>query len=242
MINTDMDFGLVCILDVLGVKGIYTRMNPKTFINTMKIIEKLITDLQQNNAINYDFEFISDTMIITSFPKRQTTDKEICIELLTNITLFAELISSIVAVGITVKIPFRGVISWNQLVKDGHYIVGPAIDIAAMEYEKTDWIGVHSALDLNNIIKEAYDVLMLEKDRFSFIEYDVPFKEKNEKRYAINWLKPLIKIGNGHSPKDFVHQSLSVLQNLDPQNVNNEKVRIKYDNTRTFIDYCLKNS
>lgn len=237
-----MDIGFVCILDVLGVKGIYKRMDPKAFINTMKEIERFITRLQQNNAISYETEFISDTMIFTSFPKKQLTDRNNYIEFLRNMTLFAELISSVVAVGVTFKIPFRGAMSCNKLIKDGHYIVGPAIDIAAMEYEKTDWIGVHSAPDLNLMIKENINVLMLEKDRFSFIEYDVPFKEKIEKRYSINWLKPLIKIGNGYSPKDFVHLNLSELQNLDPQNVNNGKIRIKYDNTRSYIDYCLLNT
>lgn len=240
----NMDFGVICLLDVLGVKRIYDKISPYEFLDKMENIHLEILKAQESSRkkvnFNFDFMFISDTLFIFSKPNDITTKDKYLRGILELVLYNCHLLCLILPLGINQQIFFRGAISCAPFIRKNNFIVGHAIDEVAEEFEKTNWIGVHTTKELSELI-ESYKKDSQSQSTYRYIKYDIPFKSGLESRYCINWPKFILdgepKMKN---PRNFIVENLGKYSLTGVKKVDDD-IKIKHENTLKFFDDCYSN-
>lgn len=140
------EYGIVVFLDVLGMKGIWKRVEPIIVINNWVEIVKSFTRSIQEHPPNsrYIFRILSDTIIIT-----------IPTELDPHIInwVFEVMLQPFIR-SIKLKMLLRGTISYGKYHISNRLIIGQALDDAAYNHDKLNWIGISLSPSLSSEIKK----------------------------------------------------------------------------------------
>jgi hypothetical protein len=179
--------GAVVLLDALGFKGIWNRMNSNDVLRQLKRIKREGLNLQGNDhggvlmradAFDHRVRCISDTIIVVvtvrgsvseTFPERPVYGT-----MLAAVWIAASMIDF--ALRGFPPFLFRGCMAAGRVSIDGDFLIGPAIDEAAELYERSDgpffWMAP-SALRIN----DSYADTFVERIEGSLmIRYPVPMK------------------------------------------------------------------
>jgi hypothetical protein len=212
--------GFVIFIDVLGIKGIWVRMNPKT---VFKIWEEIIDEFK--NSIN-DSELkqffpyitvVSDTIIITCRCSR--TYLELIFEVLIQPFIHA----------LELKFFLRGTISYGVYHLSDLLTIGKAIDEAAHVHDQIEMIGIFTTPNFSKYLFSNG----VRFETSSYIRYtEIPIKEIKcddivQKKYdgiALNWTR------------DNKHKILYDIINYEMKNQTKNKIKQKYENTLKFYD------
>ena len=206
--------GIVIVLDALGMKNALEDYTPEdVFDRWNKVIhefEYTISTLGKN-AI---FRVFSDTIIITySNNGYQTPD--VLINNLCNV-----LINNIIY-GIKNGIPFRGAMSDGPYHESSELVLGYAINQAANCYEKGEWIGISWSPNIQMPKSNGKPI-----SYYPLIEYNIPYKDRKIVGLALNWVFHNNSI-----------DCINILGSLRDKKINNNSVRIKYDNSIEFYNF-----
>jgi len=240
----NMDCGIICLLDVLGVKRIYERLSPYEYLAKMEKIKDQILKAKEaaKTKIGFDFDimFISDTLFILSKPSNVSSEEMYLKGIIEIILYNSHLLSLIINTGINYQIFLRGAITCSPFLQKDKFIVGPAIDEVAEEFEETNWIGVHATKKLSDLL-ESYKNDLIKQPLYRFIKYNVPFKKDKESRYCINWPKFILDVEPKMiNPRNFIVDNLNKNSFTGVKKVD-EDIKIKHNNTLNFFDHCSAN-
>jgi len=189
-----MKQSLICILDILGTKGIWTEHNIKEYFEIIDEIESKLSEskvyfesIAKNHALKFDFVTFSDSLIVTLINENRYDyffDEAI--------GPFSQLILGIFQGYMANKFLLRGAISYGNIEKRGSHFIGPAVDDAAEYYEQQDMIGVcltpKASIAMEYSIEWNRQYKNINIDRF-LIKYRTPLKSKVEMDlYQINYI------------------------------------------------------
>ncbi|MEW6686980.1 MAG: hypothetical protein AB1393_12390 [Candidatus Edwardsbacteria bacterium] len=188
--QTEPEFrdGAVAFLDALGVKGIWSRTDPKTVIkaweDTIALFVKSVRIAEEKTDYiceEYHITAFSDTLIITLVGRDKGKEPRVLLPLM------AEIITIPFIHALLRRIYFRGVISIGKFCRSENFIIGPAIDEAAEWYTHPDWIGISTtpsaSFGLDSLLEEGHP-------QFSkwFVRYNIPMRTGIEdKGWALAW-------------------------------------------------------
>lgn len=235
-----MQQGLVCILDALGTKGIWSREESGRYIGAVRNIHKHLADLKVNSDILVpsgtvlEYISISDTIIITMAidPKVSSINPVLLIP------PFAQIIMGVFGICLEHNIFMRGAISFGKFIKDANVVIGPAVDDAASFHEKPDMIGVILTPSATLLAEGALEMLKLTnrtQSNPSIIKYRTPFKDgKYLDLFQVNW--PPIRRESAIRHTRIHH--LADLKLLFGGNPIPEEAYSKYENTIRFYEFC----
>ena len=221
--SPELKSGIVCVLDALGTKGIWTREEPS---KVLKKWEKLIASFKNLSNVPSEknlfssppnVKAFSDTIIITHHGDNLET--------------------MMLRMGAHVGVPFiesleegiylRGAITVGNFYESETSLIGPAIDEVVNWYEKADWFGVL----LTPSASFLTDSFELFSDRKSGVltKYDVPLKNKTTvNTWVLNWPITVSRIFNKNEKK-FLSHSFANATILDDS-------YSKYYNTQKFYN------
>jgi hypothetical protein len=202
--------GIVVFLDALGMKGIWKRSRPIEVINKWNNVVKSFIQALQLNPPNsrYLLRVLSDTIIITI----PTELNQYIINWVFDI-LLQPFIQSI-----KLQMLLRGTISYGTYYLSNRLIIGEALDDAAYNHDKLNWIGVSPSPSLSNWAKDN----MVNVDSDSAIwNRDIPHKQLPYEGLVLNWPK-----------NDSNKQCFSTLENQS--RAADSSVQEKYGNTFAF--------
>ncbi|MPZ08168.1 MAG: hypothetical protein GEU26_17425 [Nitrososphaeraceae archaeon] len=208
--------GIVIFLDVLGMKGIWKNLDfdPREVINRWdSAVRSFQNALDENrqylNTATY-FKVLSDTIIIT-IPSSLSYGL---------VGQAFDLILKPFIESMKMRMLLRGVISYGTYYLSKRLIIGPAVDDAASNHNRLNWIGVSLSPSLasriNDIEKFATD---------SIIYYTmIPHKDTPYPSMVLNW-----------PDNDPDGECYSILRSEGQ----NSADHIKYENTYMFYDSVM---
>ncbi|MFT3911445.1 MAG: hypothetical protein QM737_18625 [Ferruginibacter sp.] len=243
-----MKQGVICILDILGTKGIWTEESVEQYFKIISEIEKNnlnpakehFLKIKNDMPIELDFISFSDTLVVT-LTKTITEEKKDQNFFKVVIDGFTLTILGIFQTYFADSLFLRGAISYGQIEKRGSHFVGPAVDDAAEYFELQDMIGI--CLTPKATIAMDYAIgwnkkVMSKEIGSNVIKYKTPLKNKMEADlYQINWPKPfhdLYKHDNEITPENILSNFMSK-RNIPPIALS------KFTNTFNFYNYVTKN-
>jgi hypothetical protein len=203
------EIGGICILDILGTKGVWKR-NPGDFLRKVTLLYDLFNSLIQsvrqgmikefekysNNEYIYDAKFrtFSDTIMITSTLRSKKgklpSSLEIKLQLDLHLFLLGFTLISMVASAIQEKIYLWGSLAFGKIYRKDDIIIGPAIDEAATDYEQSNWIGVSLTPNASLLLNSGKDSPLSKYVRELYTQYDVVKRTGVEKSCdVLNWPK-----------------------------------------------------
>ena len=234
----EMQTGIVAILDVLGVKGIWARESPEkivkrwndvigNFINWKKYHNENKTSIGVAKLISF-----SDTIIITYVGGGEKK---------------LDLLKSM---GSNLSIPFcaallegvfcRGVVSKGEFIQNEKMIIGPAIDEAMSWFERHDWIGVSLTPSASFLLDEHVNE---GSETGWFTQYNVPVKQSissnnnvDKNTWVLKWPLALkVLCDSRHIDRDPKSELLNAFGKapIDPIAIS------KYKNTIKFYDHIM---
>lgn len=223
--------GVICILDALGTKGLWTRNNPRSVIQTWEDLidsflyfkRAMIKDEWVKFSSPPNVKAFSDTVIISYDGKNMS-------ELLgaMSVHLMFPFCQALVE-----GIYLRGAITIGEYYESKSILIGPAIDAAANWYTKTDWIGVSLTPSASYLLDKKWKEDKSDKDDF-LIKYEAPLKNKAPLRtWVLNWPAWINEISSkrkNDSAKSILLDSFSKSTIFDDS-------YIKFENTIKFLDY-----
>ncbi|CAN5609669.1 hypothetical protein BH18THE1_BH18THE1_16850 [soil metagenome] len=249
------EIGGICILDILGTKGVWKR-DPGEYLGKVAFLydkfnslvqvvkQKVIEELEKysKNKYIYDAQFrtFSDTVIITSTFRLIKADcvnsSEIKRQLELHLFILGFILVSIIASAIQERIYLRGSLCLGKIYRKDSIIIGPAIDEAASDYDQSNWIGVsltpNASLLLNSPENSPFSKLV--KDFFT--QYDVAKRTGTDKSCdVLNW--PRFYFKGFTDSIDLIKDNL--IFRLDESTDYN--VYMKYKNTLEFCNHVAKN-
>lgn len=195
-----MQQSVICILDSLGTKGIWTEGSVERYF---KIINEIQTDilnpakekfkeLAKGIPVDLDFISFSDTLVITLM---KTQKDELKDDFLFHHTIegFNQVIGGIFQYYFADSFFLRGAISFGEMEKRGGHFVGPAVDDAAEYFELPNMIGIcftpKATLAMDYAIGWNKKYFGKQIDQH-VIKYKTPLKNKSEvDLYQVNWPK-----------------------------------------------------
>lgn len=233
-----MKFGVIAILDALGVKGVWAREDPKTVVERWNFIIDGFKNFKQFN--NEDKESagmskvvsFSDTVIIT-----YVGNEEDELQLLSDMGLH---LSLPFCEALLEGVFFRGVISKGKFIQTSKMIIGPAIDEAMGWFERHDWMGVSLAPSASFMLDEYVN----EGNKMKwFTRHDVPLKKNispnnlvDKNTWVLKWpdtLKDTFVLQESkQNPKSALLDAFS-RSPIDPDAIS------KYKNTIEFYDKIM---
>ena len=234
--------GVIILLDVLGTKGIWRRLQPKDYVKKWLEIRNYLENIQKiKNLVIVEDHLFSDTVIISMTPFEDNCN---ALQLLG----FASLISQyLLYLGFEKELLFRGVISYGDYYTDKEIIIGQAIDEAAEYYEQPNWMGISMTPQTAYLYKvDEIQKVVRKFPPNDYVKYDITYNRFNkdskcketiiEEGFAINWL---LQVYVASSTLEKVINKLKILKDQAPS-----KAKSKYDETIKFIEYCenLKNT
>jgi hypothetical protein len=230
-----MKKGVIAFIDVLGVKGLWARTNPKEFMRSWKQVLRLFSASRKAMLKVYGFSgkqtsirAFSDTIIITFTTKDNPVDY---------ILFMGDLLMFPFFGAIDMGIYLRGVINIGEFEISDTIILGPAIDEAAEWYTKPDWFGISltpsASFGLEQLIDKGVDHSKI------FIEYDIPMKTgvENVKSFALNWPHNFVSFIKHHGRTENLGRS-ALLESFSKGQIIVETYK-KYKNTIAFWDYVM---
>ncbi|MBP7733495.1 MAG: hypothetical protein KA140_07020 [Caldisericia bacterium] len=246
---TEIENGIVAVVDLLGTKGIWRYSDPQKHIENIKDFENGINEkvkpvfngLGKPNGKNhmisregiFDMTTFSDTIIFTYFfPKYSfhVPEYESIHRILNMFMVFsAEFVSYAIRRGLF----YRGSISYGPIYKDGTDIIGQAIDDAAQFADKANWIGISCTPSTSYLYEGSIGQMNKNQDT---IKYNVPHKNTSMDLVCPNW--PMLfkkQSKQDTNPRDDLLLSFA-------KNYISEEAQIKYKNTIDFYDYCINNN
>lgn len=217
-----MKQSLVCILDILGTKGVWVAGDLNRYMNALTEVDSLLNsmkdkfkELAKNAPIELDFISFSDTLIITLVKSEEDEEKDPYFFHLF-IESFSQLILGVFQIYFSNYLFVRGAISFGNIHKAGNHFVGPAIDDAAEYFELQEMVGI--CLTLKATIAMEYAIswqkrFFLQDIGKYLIKYKTPLKNNIDiDLYQINWVKHFYdqaKIGNQVTAEAIVSSFLS---------------------------------
>jgi len=190
-----MDQSLVCIIDLLGTKGIWTEESVDRYFRTMEkarkdfdVLKNVFNESAVQNSFEFDFITFSDTLVVTLINKnRYEGFYELTIE------AFTQLILGIFQEYLSASFFARGAISFGEMEKRHNHFVGPAVDDAAEYFELLDMIGIcftpKSTIAMDYFIEMNLKFFNNKIGKF-VTKYRTPLKNKMElELYQIDWVK-----------------------------------------------------
>lgn len=233
--------GFICVLDALGTKGVWKQKSPIDVVEIFKSLKRLKSDamryvIPKSKEIKYNF--FSDSIIISFQDKSKSDD-----EFIDNVHLFARDILTFFYNALMRGIKYRGAISYGEYYKSEEFIVGPAIDDAAMYYDKYDWIGISLTPKTSYLMKSKgipieKRILDDNEYRLYFKDYKAPLKSCSTPPnvLSLNW--PLFIYKTRLSKVDIVSLKKILLDILSQSQIPLEALS-KYENTIAFFDSTI---
>lgn len=236
--GSDMNWGVVCILDALGFKGIWRREGyipesiakkmldvKKKIVRVVREVETLFEDASNWKGVKPDIKalFISDTIIVcATIPHGTQKSKKLLLDL---VSLSAQRAITLMA-SQPEPLVMRGCIGCGDVYIKGHVLIGPAIDDTAEVAEEAEaaivWLLPQARACLSGA---SYD-------RSLFIEYPVPLKQgRTVETLAINPFPCIV------DKKEQVEYSSSVLSTFASTKLD---VYIKKTITERFLKKAKK--
>lgn len=184
---------VICILDILGTKGIWTEQSVDKYFEVIEEVEKSLDagkahlrSLVPEGTLEFDYTTFSDTLILTIINKNRFDYffEEI-------IGGFSQFVLGTFQQYFSHNFFVRGAISFGDVEKRGSHFVGPAVDDAAEYFELQDMIGI--CLTPKATIAAEYAIewnrKFFNRDVGKFLlKYKTPMKNKSTlELYQINW-------------------------------------------------------
>jgi hypothetical protein len=249
--NGEFTKGVVVLLDALGTKGIWNRLDPKEIINNWRSvsddIQKSIVPKHEkvrrawNTAIDKEkvglpmggceVKIFSDTVFITLVGEDPI-----------NVELMGAYLTGPFCRAFLKRIFFRGVVSVGQFYKSETLLLGPAVDEAAEWYAHPNWIGISAApsakylIEQNSNSNKNFEAGTLD-DSDIFVKYDIPLKNGVDKNgWALAWP---IHLNEYSGDKKYLKDRVVLLQCFAGQSISLEAAP-KYKNTLDFFDLVME--
>lgn len=232
----------ICIIDLLGTKGIWTEDNVEKYFEVITEVNKTLEagklhfqDKAKDQPLEFDFTSFSDTLVITLInQKRDNYFFEQYIE------SFSQIILGIFQSYFGHYFFARGAISFGDIEKRGRHFVGPAVDDAAEYFELQDMIGIcltpKTTLATEYAIEWNLKGLNKTIDKF-IVKYKTPLKNKLELNlFQINWVKEFLEPQVDQLPLTPIAR-LSMF--LSKRNIPTVAVS-KFTNTISFFNYVIE--
>jgi hypothetical protein len=202
--------GIVVFLDVLGMKGIWKRKPVIKVVNNWKsVIRSFMDVLQPLNSGSY-LRALSDTIIVTIPGSLDYSIVDRTFDL-----LLAPFIHSL-----KLGMLLRGVVSHGIYYLSNNLIIGEAVDDAAFNHDKVNWIGVSLSPNLSTKINDITRV-----NTNSIMWSYIPHKTSPYRGFALNW--PI------HDPTGECNSSIK------KENISSDpSIREKHHNTSVFYQSC----
>ena len=237
-----MDQCFICIIDLLGTKGIWSEDTVEKYFDVIAEVNKLLADAEvhfQNISIDhrlvFDHASFSDTLVVFLINKERD---EYFFE--NYIESFSQIILGIFQSYFAHSFFARGAISFGDIEKRGNHFVGPVVDDAAEYFELQDMIGIcftpKTSLATEYAIEWNKKGLNKSIDKF-IIKYNTPLKNKIElELFQINWAKKFLEPQVGQLPiNPFGRLSMF----LSKRNIPTAAVS-KFTNTISFFKYAIE--
>jgi len=224
--------GIIVLLDVLGMKGIWKREKPKDvskrWNNFIKKFERQVNETLKDTTLKPEFHAFSDTIMITVKTLEIKTD-------LIRLTrsLYLPFITSII-----IGMPLRGCIAVGEFHRDSTLIIGQAIDEAAEYYQVPQWVGISASPTTNKLIEEIYD-----SDQNAlkgiFFKCDIPLKKSIEQNaWALRWPDDSDKTISDISRNKYKNTHHLVNERL--KNAEGLDASLKWRNTWKFYELVIQ--
>jgi hypothetical protein len=238
----EMNQGIVCIMDILGLRGIWTRENPEEVIEKWK---KILENLKKNVStfseiidegkkikrdIN-DYSF-SDTIIMTISPYSFQSLLNMC-----------GIVGDVFSIALDIGIMFRGAISLGAFYssESDNILIGAAIDDAADWFEAADWAGIMLTPKASYYVD--YSIMEgAKKNKINNLltKYDVPLKNNTTLQdiWTVSWPTIFLKydeIGKELSESKLKKNILEIFSR-NPIGINHKN---KYINTLNFFNHVF---
>jgi hypothetical protein len=180
--------GAVVLLDALGFKGIWNRVDPKVVISQLKRLKREGLNLlgnDRNGVLLRDYTFehtvrcISDTIIIAvtirgsglpGYPERPVHRAMLSAALIASHLTYS-------AFDGTPPLLFRGCMAAGRMNIDGDFMIGPAIDEAAGLFEQSDGPFFWMAPSALHIVDEYAETFFERIEPNLMVRYPVPMKD-----------------------------------------------------------------
>lgn len=193
--------GAVTFLDVLGWKGIWTRVEDpiRRLKRLLELAETEAKNLSRGVAPSLSTEILSISDTIVLLTSAEPSQKHRALE------IHGYICASLIPISIREGIPVRGATGYGDYSRSESIYAGRAIDEVASWHEASDWIGVHMCPSAHL----SYQ-LQPQKDG-PWCQCQVPFKHgsvRNHKSLAVDWV--------GSNPSMSVYELRQLLEQLGP--------------------------
>lgn len=210
--------GVVTMLDVLGWKGVYNRLE-KPIESLMEIVSLLNNVIKEpiDNVKKHEIIALSDTILIISYFDNidvvKSKHKEAVLE------LHGKLCAKAISLGIRKGIPLRGATSVGNFECKENTFVGVTIDEVASWHENAEWIGCIMTPSAYN---HSWD---LEKMAYWINYKPIPLKSGKitEDTKCVDWTKEF------YGGYEGLIRSLNLLKPITPD------ISVKLANTIAFF-------
>jgi hypothetical protein len=190
---------VICILDLLGTKGIWTEESAARYFKAIDEVEAKFVSIKEEHKqllqtakMEFDFMSFSDTLVITLMKTEEDKEKDPYFfhEVIAD---FSRLILGTIQIYLANSFFVRGAVSFGNMEKRGNHFIGPAVDDAAEYFELPDMIGVcftpKATIAMDYAIEWQKKFFNNSINQY-VIKYKTPMKNKTElELYQINWIK-----------------------------------------------------
>lgn len=233
-----MNTGIVCVLDALATKGVWSIDEPTIYLKKMQKVHSAIRDMKSyskglTSSFVLDYITFSDTIIITIYMKEYQNE--------TILPYFVRMIDGVYSTCLSEDLLMRGAISYGKFIKRKNIVIGPAIDDAAFWHDKAQLVGCvltpnttllyDSGIDyVNRNPHENYDYSQ------HAIKYLTPFKDGHSyDLYNVNWPLSTYKAFQPLGEPDSITRLKGILGKypIPPE------AYIKHLNTLDFFNYSI---
>jgi len=220
MERTDIqtEYGLVILLDVLGIKGIWRDQDPTKILKEWSFItnswESFVIEYGKKFGLITSFHVFSDTVIMT-----------VTGELEKSFSDFSDMIHAILHISIFEDFPVRGAISLGTFYQSEKMVIGPAIDECSQFYELADSIGIIVAPSYHGFLERmSRDPNRRHDVDFDYIKSDIPIRDRKVLRNSfmvrIKGWTPVAEAITDKNPKiktleDLIHYKLEHLTSIE---------------------------
>jgi hypothetical protein len=211
--------GIVVILDALGIKESWKERNTKEILDNWNTVYYMFDD-DLHTLLGVEVSAFSDTIIISMRGHKRLFERP-----WTFVELLCQAIMNPFVRSMHYDYFFRGVLAMGGFSRSSRMLIGPAVDEAALYYEKADWAGISLAPSTQAVLQNEWR----EMDSNLIVVYDVPQKPPGGLMWAVNWI-----------PYDRDHECWNILHDKVIQYTTSEeyeKLR-KYRNTLRFYTAC----
>lgn len=183
----DVSYGIVALIDALGVSSYSITSSIEFLKNRNKVIELLksltnkMGQLETEVAEPKIYTF-GDNVIFTWAIGQDRVMKALA--------AVGEWLSLLIIQGLSNNMLFRGAVSVGEYVTEKNTVIGPAVADVAAWYENADWFGIclTPTLEFHLISLINDDNKMKNYLARWFVQYEVPYKEgRTKKQWCIAW-------------------------------------------------------